>query len=138
MSMNNMKLMTHVVVGYPSIPATEHIVRIMDSLGVSYIELQIPISDPLADGPTIMKACEASLQNGTTVADAFSLAQKLSKEVKAQLLFMAYFNTVFTYGVEKFCADAKKAGIAGLIVPDMPLEEEDQEHFLKNCQKYNL
>lgn len=136
--MNDMKLMTHVIVGYPSLAATEHIVRVMDSLGVSYIEMQIPFSDPLADGPTIMKACEASLENGTKVRDAFVLAKKLSKEVKAKLFFMAYFNTVFTYGVEKFCRDAKAAGIAGLIVPDMPIEEESEEHFSKSCKKYEL
>ena len=133
-----MKLMTHVVVGYPSLAATEHIVRIMDSLNVSYIELQIPFSDPLADGPTIMKACEESLAHGTRVSDAFVLAKKLSKEVKAKLLFMAYFNTVFTYGVEQFCKDAKATGITGLIVPDMPIEEEGNEHFSKNCERYGL
>ncbi len=130
--------MTHVIVGYPSLAATEHIVKIMDSLGVSYIELQIPFSDPLADGPTIMKACEASLANGTKVNDAFILAKKLSKQVSTKLLFMAYFNTVFTYGVEKFCKDAKDAGIAGLIVPDMPLDEEPAEQFSSCLKKHDL
>lgn len=133
-----MKLMTHVIVGYPSLAATEHIIKIMDELEVAYIELQIPFSDPLADGPTIMKACEKALENGTKVKDAFILAKKLSKQIKAHLLFMAYFNTVFTYGVEKFCKDAKAAGIVGLIVPDMPLDEEGEEHFNSYCKKYGL
>ena len=132
------KLMTHVIVGYPSLQETEDLVLLMDQVGVNFIELQIPFSDPLADGPTIMKACEASLEKGTKVADAFLLASRLSKKVKTPLLFMAYFNIVFAYGIEKFCKDSKDAGIAGLIVPDFPLEEESTEHFNECLKKYGL
>jgi len=131
-------LMTHVVVGYPSITETEKIVEIMAQTGVDMVELQIPFSDPLADGPTIMRACEDSLKNGTKVKDAFDLANRLSKKVSIPLLFMAYFNNVFKYGPRKFCIDAKKNGISGLIVPDMPIEEEDEEHFMKYCDEFNL
>ena len=131
-------LMTHVIVGYPTLNDTVALVKTMDKAGVDFVELQIPFTDPLADGPTIMKACEASLQNGTKVADAFVVAKKLSAEVTMPLLFMAYYNTVFRYGVEKFCKDAKTAGISGLIVPDLPLEEEGEEHFLKACGANDL
>lgn len=140
-------IMTHVVVGYPSLKETIELVKLMEQLGVDFVELQIPFSDPLADGPTIMKACEASLKNGTKVKDAFDIAKKLSKEVKIPLLFMAYYNTVFKYrrglfsdenGTKKFCMDAKNAGISGLIVPDMPLEEESEEHFIKYCEEVGL
>lgn len=130
--------MTHVVVGYPSLKETEDLVLLMDKVGVDFIELQIPFSDPLADGPTIMKACEDSLKNGTKVKDAFDLAKKLTGKIKTPLLFMAYFNTVFNYGIEKFCIDSKKAGITGLIVPDFPLEEEPFEHFNQYLKKHNL
>ena len=130
--------MTHVVVGYPSLQETEELVLLMDKVGVDFIELQIPFSDPLADGPTIMKACEASLRNGTKVRDAFLLALRLKTKVKIPLLFMAYFNIVFAYGVEKFCKDAKDVGIAGLIIPDFPLEEEATEHFNESLKKYGL
>ncbi len=133
-----MKLMTHVVVGYPSINGTIDIVKMMAAQGVDFIELQIPFSDPLADGPTIMKACEQSLANGTKVKDSFLVANKLSKEIKTPLLFMAYFNIVFKYGVKKFCRDSKNAGISGLIVPDMPIDEEPEEHFYEACRKNNL
>lgn len=136
--MKQIKLMTHVVVGYPSLQETEDLVLMMDRIGVNFIELQIPFSDPLADGPTIMKACEASLEGGTKVRDTFALAEKLSGKISSPLLFMAYYNTVFKYGVEKFCKDAKEAGIAGLIVPDMPIEEEGREHFMKACEENNL
>ncbi|MBI2430923.1 MAG: tryptophan synthase subunit alpha [Candidatus Levybacteria bacterium] len=130
--------MAHLVVGYLSLEKTISIVKAMEKAGADFVELQIPFSDPLADGPTIMRACENSLANGTKVKDAFAVAQKLSKEVAIPLLFMAYYNTVFKYGVEKFCRDAKKAGITGLIVPDMSIEEESCEHFLQFCKKYSL
>ena len=131
-------LMTHVVIGYPSLSKTAEIVMAMANTGVDFIELQIPFSDPLADGPTIMKACEASLKQGTKIADSFSLAKVLSSKVTVPLLFMGYYNSVFKYGVEKFCNDAKKSGISGLIIPDIPLEEEAEEHFIENCEKNSL
>lgn len=131
-------LMTHVVVGYPFLEETEKLVKTMEKAGVDMVELQIPFSDPLADGPTIMRACEEALANGTKVSDAFTLMKKLSQEVAIPLLFMAYYNTVFSYGVEKFCRDAKEAGCQGLIVPDVPIEEEENEHFIALCKKFNL
>lgn len=135
---SNLKLMTHVVVGYPSLVGTERLVETMEEVGVDMVELQIPFSDPLADGPTIMRASEKALESGVKVKDAFDMATKLSKKVKIPLFFMAYFNNVFKYGVEKFCKDSKEAGITGLIVPDMPIDEEDEEHFMKFCNKYGL
>ena len=131
-------LMAHTVIGYPSLKKTYDIVLAMAEAGADIIELQIPFSDPLADGPTIMKACEQSLRNGTKVKDAFQVAKKLSEKIKTPLLFMCYYNTVFKYGVENFCADASEVGITGLIVPDMPLDEEKQEHFYEYARKYNL
>ena len=131
-------LMTHVVVGYPSLETTIELVKVMEKARVDFVELQIPFSDPLADGSTIMRACEAALKNGTKVKDAFDIAQKLSREVSIPLLFMAYYNTVYKYGTEKFCKDAKHVGISGVILPDMPIEEEENEHFIKYCGKYSL
>lgn len=149
---SSIKLMTHVVIGYPSLEATVELVKTMAEAGVDIVELQIPFSDPLADGPTIMKACEKSLENGTRVRDAFSIMCEISEYLTKKsvilmqgaqddtvgLYFMSYFNTIFKYGVEKFCKDAKKAGASGLIVPDIPLEEEPQEHYIEACKKYHL
>lgn len=131
-------LMTHVVVGYPTLDATEQLVKIMAKSGVDFVELQLPFSDPLADGPTIQHACETSLAAGTKVADAFTVATRLKDTVTIPLLFMAYFNTVYQYGIDKFCADAKAAGISGLIVPDVPLEAAEREGFLEACQRHQL
>lgn len=130
--------MTHVVVGYPSLAKTESLVKAMADAGVDFIELQIPFSDPLADGSTIMKACQKALRQGVKVRDAFKLADHLSKQISVPLLFMAYYNTVFKYGTKRFCHDARKAGISGLIVPDISLEEEHQEHFIKYCKGAGL
>lgn len=130
--------MTHVVVGYPSLAETSELVKTMDEAGVDFVELQIPFSDPLADGPTIMKACEASLGKGTRVKNSFEIASRLSLEVSMPLLFMAYFNTVFHYGIKKFCSDSQKAGISGLISPDAPLDEEEGKELLEACKTYNL
>src|SRR5579864_1722123 len=83
-------LMTHVVIGYPSLEETIQLVKTMAENGADIVELQIPFSDPLADGPTIMKACEASLKSGTRVKDAFVVMKKLSQSVSIPLLFMGY------------------------------------------------
>jgi tryptophan synthase alpha chain len=131
-------LMTHVVVGYPTLSTTLDLVRTMADAGVDFVELQIPFSDPLADGPTIQKACEVSLEGGTKVSDAFEVARQLTREVKIPLLFMAYFNTVYKYGVEKFCMDAKDANVSGLIIPDAPLESAEHEGLLAACKQYDL
>jgi tryptophan synthase alpha chain len=133
-----MKLMTHVVVGYPTLKDTVRIVETMVEAGVDMVELQIPFSDPLADGPTIMRACEESLKSGTKVKDAMTIMNILSSRVTVPLYFMAYYNTVFRYGTDRFCQDAKNAGATGLIAPDMALDEEPQEHFIASCKKYNL
>jgi len=131
-------LMSHVVIGYPSLKETIEIVMTMTQNGVDIIELQIPFSDPLADGATITRACEESLKKGTKVLDAFTVMKSLSKKTAVPLLFMAYYNTVFMYGVEMFCKDAKQAGAEGLIVPDMPIDEEGYEHFFAFCKQYDI
>ncbi|MBI2022692.1 tryptophan synthase subunit alpha [Candidatus Daviesbacteria bacterium] len=137
-SSGKLGIMTHVVLGYPSLEATYELVKLMDQQGVYFVEIQIPFSDPLADGPTIMQASEESLKNGTKVKDAFEIAKRLSNEVSVPLFIMAYYNNVFKYGVEKFCRDAKEAGISGLIVPDISIEEEGTEHFMQSCEENNL
>lgn len=130
-------LMSHVVVGYPSLDAIRELVLAMGEAGVDFIELQIPFADSLADGPTIQVACERALARGTRVRDAFEIAEDLAGK-SVPLLFMAYSNTVYRYGVEKFCRDAAEAGVSGLIVPDMPLEAAEREGFLASCRRHDL
>jgi len=136
--MKKIKLMTHVVVGYPNIATTIEIVKVMAEAGADYVELQIPFSDPIADGPTIMKACDRALKNGVTVQDCFAVMENVSTQVSIPIFFMGYYNTVFHYGVEKFCKAAKEAGSYGLIIPDMPPDEEQYEQFIKASQAQGL
>jgi tryptophan synthase alpha subunit len=113
-------------------------IRLMARLGVDFIELQIPFSDPMADGPTIMRANTHALAGKARVQDAFLLMEELAKEINPPLLFMGYFNTVLHYGTKKFFQDAKKAGCGGVIFPDIPLEEEPRERFIEYAEKYHI
>jgi tryptophan synthase alpha chain len=131
-------LMTHLVIGYPTRAVTITLAKILQQSGSDFIELQIPFSDPLADGATIMSACEVALCNGMKVADSFAIAKKIKASVRIPLIFMAYFNTVLSYGVERFCHHAQLAGISGLIVPDLPPEEDYREGLHRNCRRYDL
>ncbi|MEI6532442.1 MAG: tryptophan synthase subunit alpha [Candidatus Roizmanbacteria bacterium] len=131
-------IMTHVILGYPNIQSSKDIIDIMVQGGSDFIEMQIPFSDPIADGSTIMQASDISLRNGTRVRDAFIVAQEVTQKYSIPFLFMGYFNTVLNYGIEKFCNDASIAGISGVIIPDIPPDEESYEHFYSICEKYNL
>lgn len=131
-------IMTHIVAGYPAVADNRRLIDIMAREGVKYIEIQIPFSDPVADGPTILKANQAALQGGMIVQECFNLAAEMSvKHKKVHFLFMTYYNIVFRYGVAKFMKAASKAGIYGLIVPDIP-PEEDTEGFYASAEKFGL
>lgn len=131
-------LMTHVVVGYPNVETTISLIETLAQAGSDFIELQIPFSDPIADGPTIMQACDTALKNGITAEDAFNVMAEAHKRVNIPLLFMGYYNTIFAYGVEKFCEKAAACGASGLIFPDVPPEEETHEQLIAACEKHNL
>lgn len=124
-------LMTHVVAGYPDLEETRKMILMMVEAGVDFIEIQIPFSDPLGDGPTIRVANTIALENGFKVKDAFELVRVLRQEygVTIPLLFMTYFNIVHHYGIEKFCLDASAIGINGLIIPDYTYEAESHDHL---------
>ena len=121
--------MAHVVAGYPSMEVSEKLVETLAESGADLIEIQIPFTDPLADGPTIMKANQDSLASGTRVSDCFKFAEKMSSKLPdTPLLFMTYVNIPFNYGMESFCRDAAQAGVCGLIVPDIPPEETAERY----------
>jgi tryptophan synthase alpha chain len=116
-------LMAHVVVGYPSIEESFDLVQTIVDAGVDLMELQIPFSEPIADGPAILKANQAALADGVRVEDTFRFAQKVTGAFDIPFLFMTYYNIVFKRGEERFFTEARKAGIRGAIVPDIPPEE---------------
>ncbi|MBT4917272.1 tryptophan synthase subunit alpha [Candidatus Peregrinibacteria bacterium] len=135
--------MTHIVAGYPNMKECEERAIQFARSGIEFVEIQIPFSDPVADGPVIMKACEHSLKAGTKTKDCFNLMKRLSKRFKEEkletkLLFMTYFNISHKYGLKKFCKDAKQVGAYGLIIPDIPIDEESHEGYLKECKANDL
>lgn len=120
-------LMTHVVLGYPSLAESrENIVRMIDA-GVDCIELQIPFSDPLADGPVITAANQTALRHGVTIHDCLALAAELIPQSPIPLQFIGYYNTVLHFGVARFVAECQRLGVAGLTFPDLPIAEADYE-----------
>ena len=135
-------IMTHLVLGYPTLKDSVALARAMAEAGADFIELQIPFSDPLADGPTIMQANKIALEGGMKVADALGAMRALAdashtlasghpsqEGTMPPLFFMTYYNIVFHYGTEQFCRAAAASGASGLIVPDVPVDEEAHEHF---------
>ncbi len=129
-------LMTHIVIGYPTIEDSFKIVEQMAKAGVDLMELQIPFSEPIADGPVILSANQRSLQNGTTVRQCLEFAEKITALYDIPFLFMSYYNILFKYGVEKFAARMVECGVKGAIVPDLPPEEG--RDYLESMENYDL
>ncbi|MEE4240644.1 MAG: tryptophan synthase subunit alpha [Desulfopila sp.] len=127
-------LMTHIVLGYPSFEENREVVRLMVENGVDCIEMQIPFSEPMADGPVIMKANLDSLANGTKVRDCMSFGAEMAQTYDIPFLYMTYYNIIFTYGEEKFLSDCAAAGIQGLIIPDLP-PEQSSDFFRSAVEK---
>lgn len=116
----------YITAGDPDIGTTGKIVRALERAGADIIELGIPFSDPMADGPTIQRAIKRSLDNGCTVNKVFDMVRELRKDVKVPIVFMTYYNIVYSRGVERFIRDAKACGADGIIVPDLPMEESSE------------
>ncbi len=133
-----MKLMTHVVIGYPSITVTEDRIQRMIKAGVHSIELQIPFSDPIADGPAITTANQTALANGMTVELAITWLQKFVPTCPIPVIVIGYYNTVFRYGVERFCVAMQAAKVAALTFPDIPITEEPYERFYARAKQHQL
>ena len=111
--------------GDPSLEVTKQLILAMEEAGADLIELGIPFSDPTAEGPVIMAANERALQGGVTTDDVFDMVHEVREKTDVPLVFMTYANVIFSYGTEKFCERAREAGIAGVILPDVPYEEKE-------------
>lgn len=133
---NGKAFIPFITCGDPSLEITEQLVYAMEEAGADLIELGIPFSDPTAEGPVIMAANERALKGGVTTDKIFDMVERIREKTDIPLLFMTYANVVFSYGAEAFCARAKKAGILGLILPDVPFEEK--EEFVDIFVKYNI
>ena len=109
--------------GYPKIDDTLRIARALEAAGVDLIEIGIPYSDPIADGPTIQDSCQKALDAGMSLKLLMKQLQDLRKYVKIPVILMGYINPVLQYGFTKFCQDCKGVGIDGVILPDLPMQE---------------
>ncbi len=129
-------LMTHIVLGYPSFEDSLNIVEAMVTAGVDLMELQIPFSEPIADGPVILHANQMALAKGATVKKCLDFAGKATQTFDIPFLFMSYYNILFKYGVDRFAADMAARGVKGAIVPDLPPEEGSD--YLEAMKKQGL
>ena len=116
-------LMTHVIVGYPSLEANWRMLEIMAAADVDLVELQMPFSEPVADGPTFVRANQHALQKGLKVAQYLELMKRSTSTFSFPHLWMGYYNTVYKMGHERFCSALKENGASGHILPDLPFEE---------------
>ncbi|MCM4169683.1 Tryptophan synthase alpha chain [Arenibacter antarcticus] len=123
--------------GYPNLNDTAKIIQDLESNGVDMIEIGLPFSDPLADGPTIQASSTQALKNGMTTTVLFEQLKDIRSSVNIPLIIMAYFNPILQYGVEAFCKKCQEVGIDGLILPDLPLDVY-QEHYEAIFKKYGL
>lgn len=111
--------------GYPELDATVDLILEFEKNGAELIELGMPFSDPLADGPTIQYSSNVAIENGITMKGIFRMVRGVREKSAIPIVLMGYINPVLKYGVEEFCRDAADAGADGLIIPDVPLEESD-------------
>ncbi len=107
--------------GYPELNDTVSIIQQLENSGVDMIEIGLPFSDPLADGPTIQASSTQALKNGMTSAMLFEQLKDIRQTIQIPLIMMGYFNPILQYGVEAFCEKCAEIGIDGLIIPDLPL-----------------
>ncbi len=118
-------LIPYIMAGDPSLAETEALVSALEEAGADLIELGIPFSDPIADGPVIQKAAERALRSGTSLREILSMVESLRTKTRIPLILMTYYNTIMAMGEREFCKRAVEVGVDGVIVPDMPPEEAD-------------
>jgi len=114
--------------GFPQLDSTAAVLKALQDNGADMVELGMPYSDPLADGPIIQHSSSIALQNGMTIKKLFEQLKSFRKEISLPVILMGYMNPILQYGFEKFCADAATVGIDGLILPDLPEYEFETEY----------
>ena len=134
----NKKLLSiYFTAGYPSLNDTATIIQNLEKSGVDMIEIGLPFSDPLADGPTIQASSTQALKNGMTTEILFNQLKDIRKTVEIPLIIMGYFNPMLQYGVEAFCKKCQEIGVDGLIIPDLPVDVY-KEDYQETFEKYGL
>ncbi len=127
-----------IMAGDPTLAITKRLVFELEKQGVDIIELGIPFSDPLADGPTIQRASERALKNKINVNSVSNLVRKVRLESGIPIAFLTYYNLIYHYGLEKFVSKAKASGVDGIIVPDLPPEESDELRRIAKKKNFSI
>lgn len=133
---NRKAFIPFITAGDPNLAITEELVIAMAENGADLIELGIPFSDPIAEGPVIQEADIRALKSGTTTDKIFETVRRIRQKTSIPLAFMTYINPIFAYGADKFISSCAQAGIDALIVPDMPFEEKEELHPC--CRRYGI
>ena len=124
---NEKAFITYITAGLPDMEHTKAIVKAQEKAGTDVIELGIPFSDPIADGPVIQQASYEAILNGATLKKIFVMLEELRNEgCQIPIIFMMYYNTVLHYGIDEFAKKCQETGVDGLIIPDLPFEEQDE------------
>ena len=116
-------LSVYYTAGYPKLQSTMEMARYLQESGADLIEIGIPYSDPVADGPTIQESNQLALENGMTIDLLMQQLESMRDHLHIPVILMGYFNPILQYGLERFCSDCKQRGINGLIIPDLPIQE---------------
>jgi tryptophan synthase alpha chain len=133
---NRPALVAYLTCGDPDLRVTREVALAAISAGAEVIELGVPFSDPVADGPVIQRASERALKNGVALSDVLKVAAEIRRESDAGLIIFSYLNPILRMGMEKFAAKAAEAGVDGALITDLPVEEADE--YLRHMRKYNL
>lgn len=123
--------------GHPTLESTGDIIKAMERRGIDFIEVGIPFSDPMADGPVIQDASTKALRNGMSLKKLFSQLNAIKDEVNIPLILMGYLNPIINYGIEEFCKSCKETGVSGMIIPDLPFKDY-QEIVKPIADKYDI
>ncbi len=134
---NKKMLSIYFTAGFPALEDTVPIIKELEKSGVDMVEIGLPFSDPLADGPVIQQSSMLAIKNGMTTAKLFEQLKEIRPAVKIPLIIMGYFNPVLQFGVEAFCKKCSEVGIDGLIIPDLPVNVF-HEKYQAVFKKYNL
>ena len=133
---NRKSLIVFITGGDPDVKTTEKLIHALAESGADLIEIGIPFSDPVAEGPVIQAASARALKSGTTTDKLLEMVARVRRNVPVPLLFMTYLNPIYVYGKERFLLACRDAGIDGIIVPDMPFEEKDE--LSEGCTKFGI
>ena len=133
---NEKALIPFIALGDKSLDETVEIAQVLEKAGADIVELGIPFSDPLADGPIIQDAYHRALTSGINIKDMIKTVENITSKINIPVIIMVYYNVVYCKGVEKFLSDLENAGVSGIIVPDVPLEEREELLKAKNANKF--